>query len=67
MTAKKVRFSGILQNEDPFYTEDTLYDTNIEEDEDYDFMKACLITIGIIVLVALILVIAFLAIREIGG
>lgn len=72
MTAKKVRFTGIIQARHA----DTSYEYGDEvevlnyddhEDGDDDYMRACLITLGLIAIVGLILAIVFFTLREIEG
>ena len=68
MTVKKVRFTGIIQSRDA----DTSYEygDEVEQEEgegDDDYMRACLITLGIVALVGVIMAVVFFAVREVGG
>jgi hypothetical protein len=68
MTAKKVRFTGIIQARDA----DTSYEygDEVEQGEegegDHDSIRACLITLGILALFGVIVAIVFFTVREVG-
>ncbi len=65
MTAKKVQFTGIVQtrNTDRCYE----YEDDVDECDNHDeYVRACLITVGILIFLAFMLALLFTLVKQFG-
>ena len=65
MTAKKVQFTGIVQTP---HTDRSYPDGDDVEEEDNhdDYVRACLITVGILIFLAFMLALIFTLVKQFG-